>query len=35
MRVYHIAPWDMDRLTPHEVEALARDLRAIDKAGKG
>ena len=35
MRVYHIAPWDMDRLTAQEVEALARDLRAMDRAGKG
>lgn len=35
MRVYHIAPWDMDRFTAQEVEALARDLRAIDKASKG
>jgi len=35
MRVYGIAPWDMDRLTPGEAEAIARDLRAMDKAAKG
>lgn len=35
LRVYNLAPWDMDRLTSGEVEAIARDLRAMDKAAKG
>lgn len=35
MRVYGIAPWDMDRLTGGELESIARDLRAMDKAAKG
>jgi hypothetical protein len=35
MRTYHLAPWDMHRLTASEVEAIARDLRALDKAAKG
>jgi hypothetical protein len=35
MRVYGIAPWDMDRLTGTEAEAIARDLKAMNKAAKG
>lgn len=35
MRVYGIGPWDMDRLTSREAEAIARDLKALDKAAKG
>jgi hypothetical protein len=35
MREYGIAPWDMDRLTGTELEAIARDLKAMSKAAKG
>lgn len=35
MRVYGIAPWDMDRMTPGELEALAADMKAMNRTPKG
>jgi len=34
MRVYGIAPWDMHRLTSGELDAIARDIKAMNKAAK-
>lgn len=31
MRVYNIAPWDMDRLTPGELERIAADMKAMNR----
>jgi len=35
MRVYGIAPWDMDRMTPGELEALAGDIKAMNRKAQG
>lgn len=34
MRVYNLAPWDMHRLTPGEVERIAADLKNLNKSSK-
>lgn len=35
MRTYGIAPWDMDRLTPGELERIAADIKSMTKQAKG
>ena len=35
MRTYGIAPWDMDRLTPGELERIAADIKTTNRSTKG
>lgn len=35
MRTYGLAPWDMNRLTPAEIERIAADIKAMNKRAKG
>lgn len=30
MRIYHIKPWDLDRMTTHEIVKMLEDLEQLE-----